>query len=347
MNIMITGATGFVGTKLMKSLLNEGHTLYPIIRSEKKINQFLANISEEESSRVHPIAGDITQHELGLATATQIELTNRIDILYHTAAFLSFNPADRDKTFFVNVEGTRHAISLAKKLSIPSFYHVSTAYTLGMDTYSEETLHSTDREFVNDYEESKCLAEHLVWEQRHEFNISIFRPAIIVGDSNTGEADTTFALYGLLKAVGLIKKLADRGRISADETIHLLSNGEASNNVVPVNYVVDVLTAAVAHAEASTIYHIANNEAPSNKKVVEWIKEISGVDQLEIVEDSSRLTKKDEVINEPMSVFHSYLTRTVIFEDSNTKKLLFKAGKQPINLTHVRYRMLIETYFTK
>lgn len=347
MNIMITGATGFVGTKLMKSLLNEGHTLYPIIRSDKKINQFLADLSEEASSRVHPITGDITQPELGLDSATQLELTSHIDIFYHTAAFLSFNPDDREKTFFVNVEGTKHALSLAKHIKIPSFYHVSTAYTLGMDTYSEETLHSIDRKFVNDYEESKCFAEHLVWEQRHYFNISIFRPAIIVGDSNTGEADTTFALYGLLKAVGLVKKLIDRGRIPSDETIHLLSNGEASNNVVPVNYVVDVLTAAASHAEANTFYHIANNEAPSNKKVVEWIKEISGVEQLEIVDEASQLNKKDEVINEPMRVFHSYLTRTVIFEDSNTKKLLFKAGKQPINLTHERYRMLISTYFKK
>ena len=345
MNIMITGATGFVGTKLMTSLLNEGHHIYPIVRNEQKINQFLSAISTEKASRVHPVAGDITRQDLGIDHSTQETLADHIDILYHTAAFLSFDPADREKTFFVNVNGTRHALDLAKKMNIPSFYHVSTAYTLGLDDYAEEKLHSTKREFVNDYEESKCHAEHVVWENRNELKVSLFRPAIIVGDSNTGEADTTFALYGLLKAVGLLKKLIARGRISSEQPIQLLSNGSASNNVVPVNYVVDVLTAAALHAEPDTIYHIANNESPTNNQVVEWIKELSGVDQLSIVHDINQLTPKDEVINEPMSVFHSYLSRTVIFEDSNTRKLLMNAGKQPVDLSDDKYQMLIRTYY--
>jgi len=163
--------------------------------------------------------------------------------------------------------------------------------------------------------------------------------------SNTGEADTTFALYGLLKAIGLLKKLIQRGRISADRTIHLLGNEDASNNVVPVNYVVDVLTAGAKFAEPSTIYHIANNTPPINKTVIKWIKEISGVDQLEVVKDPNLLTADDEVINQPMKVFNSYLTRTLIFEDVNTKRLLEKSGTPSIDLTDDKYKMLIRTYF--
>ncbi|MEW9502084.1 SDR family NAD(P)-dependent oxidoreductase [Jeotgalibacillus marinus] len=347
MNIMITGATGFVGTKLMKSLLKEGHSLYPIVRNEQKMDQLLASMSDEEALRVHPVAGDITQVDLGITPTTQKELDQQIDVFYHTAAFLSFDPADRKKTFFVNVEGTQHALDLAKKIHVKSFKHVSTAYTVGLDNHAEETLHSTDRQFVNDYEESKCHAEHLVWEHRHELNVSIFRPAIIVGDSNTGEANTTFALYGLLKAVALLRKMIQRGRIDQNRTIQLLSKGAASSNVVPVNYVVDVLTAGATHSERNKIYHISNNHTPKNEEVLEWIKKFSGVHQLAIVDEPHTLTAEDEIINEPMSVFHSYLSRTLIFEDSNTKKLLDRAGTEELQLSDEKYKMLIRVYFEK
>ncbi|KIL46480.1 hypothetical protein KP77_26070 [Jeotgalibacillus alimentarius] len=344
MNIMITGATGFVGSKLVRSLLDKGHTLYPVVRSEQKINQLIKQMPADQTDRIHPVTGDITQTDFGISETDS--LTGKIDILYHTAAFLSFDPADREKTFLANVDGTVHALELAEKLQIPSFYHVSTAYTVGIVDVAEEELHSKDSVFVNDYEESKNHAEHLVWNKRHELNVSIFRPAIIVGDTNTGEADTTFALYGLLKAVALLKKLIRRGRVDGDRMIKLLCDPEASNNVVPVNYVVDVLTAAATHAKRDHIYHISNNAAPDNADVMKWIKEQSGVDNLSVTADAMDLSDEDAVINAPMSVFHSYLSRTVLFKDANTQSLLRDAGYPAFELTDDQYQFLIKTYFT-
>ncbi|TFE03833.1 SDR family oxidoreductase [Jeotgalibacillus salarius] len=343
MKIMITGATGFVGSKLMLSLLDEGHILYPVVRNQHKIDQFINNTTPDQAARIHPVSGDITRTDFGIHYTDS--LTGNIDILYHTAAYLSFDPNDRKKTFDVNVDGTKHALELAEKLQIPAFYHVSTAYTSGLDDLSYEDIHSSDRPFVNDYEESKNHAEHLVWDKRDQLKVSIFRPSIIVGDTTTGEADTTFALYGLLKAVALLKKLVARGRVDQNKMIKLLCDPEASNNVVPVNYVVDVLTAAAHYAEANKIYHISNNHAPKNATVMEWIKEQSGVENLAVTANAVELSKEDAVINAPMRVFHSYLSRTVIFKDDHTKALLEKAGHDPFELTDQQYQMLIETYF--
>lgn len=343
MNIMITGATGFVGSKLVRSLLDNGHTLYPVVRSEQKINQLIEQLPADQGERIHPVSGDITQTDFGISDADA--LAGKIDTLYHTAAFLSFDPADREKTFLANVDGTAHALELAEKLQIPTFYHVSTAYTAGIENISDEEIHSKDRAFVNDYEESKNHAEHLVWNKRHDLNVSIFRPSIIIGDTNTGEADTTFALYGLLKAVALLKKLIRRGRIDENRIIRLLCDPEASNNVVPVNYVVDVLTAAATHAKADHIYHISNNEAPDNADVMKWIKEQSGVENLSVTADAMDLSDEDAVINAPMSVFHSYLSRTVIFRDENTQRLLKDAGYPAFTLTSRQYQSLIKAYF--
>ncbi|MFB1082369.1 SDR family NAD(P)-dependent oxidoreductase [Jeotgalibacillus sp. JSM ZJ347] len=345
MNIMITGATGFVGSKLMHSLLDKGHTLYPVVRSEQKIKRFTAELSSEQANRIHPVTGDITKTDFGISETDS--LTGHIDILYHTAAFLSFDPADREKTFLANVDGTTHALELAEKLAIPSFYHVSTAYTAGLQDIVNEEIHSKDRAFVNDYEESKNHAEHLVWNKRHDLKVSIFRPAIIIGDTQTGEADTTFALYGLLKAVSLLKKLIRRGRVDQDRMIKLLCDPEASNNVVPVNYVVDVLTAAATHAKPDHIYHISNNYSPNNASVMEWIKQYSGVKNLAVTADAMDLSDEDAVINAPMSVFHSYLSRTVVFKDGNTNTLLQEACYPVFQLTAEQYQFLIKTYFAQ
>ncbi|MFD1020439.1 SDR family oxidoreductase [Thalassobacillus hwangdonensis] len=347
MNILLTGATGFVGKRLMRGLLDQGHVIYPIVRSQAKLNHFLDTLAEGETERIHPIQGDLSLPHFGISETKIGQLKNNIDLFYHTAAFLSFKQEDKEKTFNINVDGTKHALELARSLNVQRFFHVSTAYTLGMESYGLETLHDSNRTFVNYYEESKSHAEHLVWSYRESMDVSIFRPAIIIGDSDTGEAETTFALYGLMKAVSLLKKMTEKQRLDAATTIRLYSDAAARTNLVPVNYVVDVLTAGAAHAKKNQIYHIANNETLTNGEIINLIKEVSQMDNLTLTSSETELTRSDELINEPMKVFHSYLNRTITFDDTNTRRLLAKAGLDPLRLNESHYRMMMETYFNQ
>ncbi|HAQ07452.1 MAG TPA: hypothetical protein DCR24_08035 [Bacillus bacterium] len=224
MNIFLTGATGFVGKKLTESLLEQGHVVYALIRNSKKAEALSSSIPTDLQKNLVMVEGDVSRRKAGLSVEVVNLLNGVIDSVYHAAAFLSFDENVKDQTFAINFEGTRNILELSKEIKAKDFFHVSTAYTLGQQLFGTETLHPVDNQFINPYEESKCHAEHLVFEYRNDFNISIFRPSIIIGDSKTGEAETTFALYGVIRSLELLKKRLDRKKELQNQTFKFLCN---------------------------------------------------------------------------------------------------------------------------
>lgn len=334
MNILITGATGFVGKQLTIRLLNEGHNVYALARNERKADNLIDSISPELQKNLFIVKGNISEDQVGVSMETLKVLKDKIETVYHIAAYLSFDNRDKEKTFNINVEGTRNILEFAKDIATKNFYHVSTAYTLGDKRFAREELHPTDNEFVNYYEESKCYAEHLVFDYCNHFNVSIFRPSIIVGDSVTGEAETTFALYGVIRSLEIIKKRMERKKQRLNEKIKFLCSQNAAQNLVPVDYVIDVLVTGLENAKSNTIYHITNSEPPTNQMVVEAIKAELDFDQVELVptDYDGELTEEEVKFNEPMKVFHKYFEKTLTFDDSNTRQLLRENNVQPLNM---------------
>ncbi|MGI8314945.1 SDR family oxidoreductase [Halobacillus mangrovi] len=343
MKLLLTGATGFVGKQLTLRLLNEGHEVYALARNERKAEKLLDAVPKELQSNLFIINGDISKKQAGVSDEKIKELKNHIDTVYHIAAFLSFDEEDRELTFKVNVDGTRNILEFAKEIGVKNFFHVSTAYTLGDKLYGKEELHSVHNTFVNSYEESKCYAEHLVFEYTDHFNVNIFRPSIIVGDSKTGEAESTFALYGVIRSFEILKKRMSRQKQESNHNIRFLCESEAAQNLVPVDYVVDVLTAGLEHAEKGTIYHMTNSNPPTNQFVFETLKEELDFHKVELVPISyaNQLTEQELKFNEPMRVFHRYLEKTLTFDDSNTRELLKKSHMEPLHMDKTMLKTII------
>ncbi|WP_216830586.1 SDR family NAD(P)-dependent oxidoreductase [Alkalihalobacterium elongatum] len=334
MNVLLTGGTGFVGKQVILGLLRTGHTVFSIIRNTRKGDKLLASIPTEHRGRFHIIEGDISLEDVGLSQDAIMTLKqNQIDAVYHMAAYLSFDPKDKDKTFHINVTGTKYLLELTKKISAKRFFHVSTAYTLGTEVYAKEELHSLDRSFVNFYEESKCQAEHLVFSYADQFDVSIFRPSIIMGDSKTGEADTSFALYGIIKSLKLLKRRMERSKQTYDQPFKLLCNKETHQNFVPVDFVSEVLIAGLKYAKKDQIYHLTTNNPPSNEALYMLVKEALGIQSLVLVPTTydGELTSEEKLINEPLRIFHPYWERTIVFDNTNTQHLCKEAGIPPLN----------------
>ncbi|RDY72702.1 SDR family NAD(P)-dependent oxidoreductase [Halobacillus trueperi] len=328
MNILITGATGFLGKQLALKLLNDSHNVYALVRSQRKAENLKEDIPADAKGKLHVIEGDLSLKNAGVSEEQLLRLRDQIDTVYHSAAFLSFDENERDKTFKVNVDGTENVLHLAQDIHAANFYYVSTAYTLGMKRQASEQLHEKEQTFVNAYEESKCHAEHLVLGYNHTLNIKIFRPSIIIGDSKTGEADTSFALYGVIRGLEILKKRTERKKELQDQTFKFLCTGETSQNFVPVDYVVDVLAAALNTDHPKAIYHITNPHPPTNRLLFEMIKEKLDFHNIEMVPSDyeGELTKEEQVFNAPMSVFRPYWNKNISFDDSNTQELLNKNG---------------------
>ncbi|WP_377888034.1 SDR family oxidoreductase [Alkalihalobacillus sp. R86527] len=342
MNILLTGATGFLGKQLTTRLLNEGHIVYALIRNERKADHLIESLSTALQNKLFIIKGNIADERLGVSAETIDLLQDKIDTVYHIAAYLSFDDREREKTFALNVNGTRNVLEFSKEIRAKSFYHVSTAYTLGNQLLGREELHPKDNTFVNPYEESKCHAEHLVFEYNDCFNVSIFRPSIIIGDSKTGEAETTFALYGVIRSLELLKKRLERKQVT-EEKIKFLCTKEAAQNLVPVDYVVNVLTVALDYAKHNTIYHITNSNPPTNQIVLDLIQSALGFYQVELVptDYDGELTDQDVRLNQPMKVFHKYFEKTLTFDDSNTRKLLQDGNVERLTLDREMLQRII------
>jgi nucleoside-diphosphate-sugar epimerase len=346
MNLLLTGATGFVGKRLIQELIKDGHDLFLLVRSEYKYKSLINSLSPQEAKSIHAIYGDITSENLNVSDLALDGLKGKIDVLYHMAALLSFDENRKNETFSINVNGTKNVLEFAKDIAVSKFIYVSTAYTLGKNTYANETLHDCNNAFVNPYEESKCATEHLAFEYSNYFDVSIMRPSIIIGDSVTGDADTTFALYGLLRGLKLLKRKVSKQNGWKDTPIRLIIEPGTASNIVPVDYVAKVLTHGLNYAEPNKIYHITNPNPPTHEAVFEVIKEILDFPNLELAPNATigELSEIEQFLNLPLEVFHDYWNRTITFETVNTKNLLKNAGGNELDLTIETLKHIIKAF---
>ncbi|WP_323704087.1 SDR family oxidoreductase [Mammaliicoccus sp. Dog046] len=345
MNIFLTGATGFVGAELIQSLAKDAHKhFYILYRSEQKKTSLLNKLDPSVHTRLHFIHGDITHEQCGVdLDAHQIP---QIDKFYHLAALVKFNFELADELYQINYVGTQHALALAEQLQTKHFLYVSTAYTVGEQEKANETLHLLDSPTNNPYEATKVKAEHIV-AANTKMHTSIIRPAIIIGDSKTGEADSNFTLYGFMKALKVFKRRIERNK---DQTVYrLFGDAKHTSNFVPVDYVVDVLTVACDYAENQTIYHATNSSPPTNDFIFETIKKHLVFDQLEVapISDIYSISDDERVLNSFIDVFAPYFSKSIVFNDENTAHMMKKADKSTLQLSNETLDMIIGVYFKK
>lgn len=346
LNIFITGATGFLGGYLVHHLVEEGHNVYTLVRNQKKFEALINKQAPEHREKIVAIEGELLKEDLGIDSTTLKSLIGKIDVVYHSAAILSFDENAREISFEMNLEGTKRVLQFAEKVQAKKFIHVSTAYTLGDRTNGVESLYPIDSTFINSYEESKCHAEHLVMSHKDRFDVMIMRPAIIVGHSETGEADTTFGMYGVLRTIKLLKKKAARGKSSESLHFRLLMDEETVSNIVPVDYVAKVLTLGLTYGKKNTIYNITNSNPPSNAFVLEIIKEVLNYQGIGLIPYSRKeeLSNLEIKLNDPLEVFKDYLNRSITFSDTNTRELLELAGEKTLNMDKSMLERIIGGY---
>ncbi|WP_223700928.1 SDR family oxidoreductase [Sutcliffiella deserti] len=345
MNIFLTGATGFLGGRLIRNLLEEGHTVYILARNLDKANKQKENLPFLLQEKVHILQGDIIKPDFGFTKDTLNLISGQVDIFYHLAALVKFDHELREQLMEMNFHGTKIALKVADKIGASKFIHVSTAYTVGTSNQGLEELYEISQGFNNPYEESKALAEHEVFQYQDKMEVSIFRPAIIVGDSKTGEADSAFTLYGFMRGLELFKRRLDR-KLSI-EKVHLVGSKHGTSNLVPVDYVADILTIAATKAKSRTIYNVTNPAPPTNREILEIIKYHLQFDTLGIYQKGTSfvLTPVEEQLNGMLNVFAPYLDRSISFNDANTQELLNGSPIAHLNMTDEIINIIVQAYF--
>jgi nucleoside-diphosphate-sugar epimerase len=350
--VFITGGTGFLGNQLIQDLVMQGRSLVLLCRNvqSRKVQERIQYWRKSSYSHlIEWVEGDLLKPALGVSDEAVSRLKGQVKTFYHLAALVKFDFSLEEELIATNLDGTQHVLEFAEKIQAKQFYYVSTAYTLGTSNVGVEALYNVDRPFINPYEKTKCFAEHRVMGRRDRFEqVGIFRPAIVVGDSQTGEALSQFTLYGFIRGLEVFKRRLIKMKLWGKEMIYLQGDPEGTSNLVPVDYVSRVLTSILKSPIQSGIFHITNPTPPKNGHIFNLITEICDLKHISL---PSRLrdvkinpNKWEEFLHGLIDVYQVYLNRNIRFEDGQTNRLLQSVGQSPLHMNDDMLRRIITGY---
>lgn len=231
-NVLITGATGFIGKRILKSLMENGDTVFVLTRKKSidKLKPLLKSLEERKKSRVNIIYGDIRNENVVSNKKVLEKIRNEITDIYHLAAVYDLG-VDKQTARETNVNGTKNIMNLARSIkNLHAFNHTSTIAVAGdFNGVFYEYNFDDEQKFSNWYAWSKFESERHVRNNFGYIPIRIFRPGAVIGDSKTGEMDKIDGPYYIILLLTL--------------GIHFITPVSNQNTIpiVPVDFVVNAM----------------------------------------------------------------------------------------------------------
>lgn len=333
---ILTGATGLLGRYLLKDLALHDIPVAVVVRPSRRqspqerieaIMQYWDQQLGYELPRPVVLEGNICETDLGLSLDSIKWAAENASTMVHNAASLSFvSTGPQSEPWRSNVDGTRNVVEFCKQAGIRKFHHVSTAYVCGLRSgVCKETELDVGQEFGNPYEESKVQAEQMVRNEEFFEPPTVHRPAIIIGDSDNGFTTTFHGFYAALQLACTIARSItqsnETGKAYADD-LRLTLNGNESKNLVPVDWVSEVMTYVMANPEHhGQTYHLTPRH-PVTARLIRDILQISaGSYGTQLVGNGTELDNPNELeqmFYDHFRVYNSYWRNDPTFDATNT-----------------------------
>lgn len=246
--IFLTGFPGFIAGRLVERLA-QTETQFFLLVQPQFIEKAMAEIEEIAAATNTPlesfviVEGDITQPNLGISNADLETIQFETTDVFHLAAAYDL-AVPKEIAFNVNLEGTKNVNDLVRSIrNLRRYNYVSTCYVAGKREGSIlETELEHNAEFRNNYEETKYLAETEVENLKPAFPVTIYRPSVVVGDSQTGETakyDGVYYLINYIRKAPILLRIMNVG------------NNDVRLNLVPVDFVVNSIAALARDKNAA------------------------------------------------------------------------------------------------
>jgi NAD(P)-dependent dehydrogenase (short-subunit alcohol dehydrogenase family) len=232
MHYFVTGATGFIGKRLVKALLaRKGAVVHFLMRngSEEKLAA-LYEYWGTTKARAVPVAGDLTAKKLGVSAESIKAMKGAGLHVYHLAAVYDLG-ADEETQIRANVEGTRNLVEFAKAIDAAHVHHVSSIAAAGLyEGVFREDMFDEAENLEHPYFSTKHESEKIVRKECKQ-PWTVYRPAFVVGDSQTGEMDKIDGPYYFFKLIQRMRQMLPPWVPAVG-----LEGGRV--NIVPVDFVV-------------------------------------------------------------------------------------------------------------
>lgn len=249
--IFVTGATGFIGTKLVNELIRQGHTVHALTRATSN-REGLAH------ERIKLVQGDIRNLDsliTGMKGCTHV---------FHLAAYAKNWAKDKSVFFNQNVIGMRNVFEAAKINNVERVTFTSTIVTLGPTPpgiVGDENMPRITAKYYTEYEETKTIAEQEALKMAKDgFPVVIVNPTRVYGPGKLTEGNS----------VSLMIDQYDRGKMPI-----ILNRGVNVGNYALVDDLVRGHILAMEKGQIGERY-IVGGENASLKKFFELVDEVSG-----------------------------------------------------------------------
>ena len=255
MNYFVTGASGFIGKRLVLKLLERrGAVVFFLMRdaSPERV-QPLLDFWGVDAKRAIAVQGDLTQASLGIKAADRRKFEGKIRHLFHLAAVYDLK-ADADSQAQVNVQGTRHVVAFANAIRAGTFHHVSSIAAAGLfEGIFREDMFDEAEGLDHAYFATKHESEKVV-RQELKLPYLVYRPGLVIGDSRTGEMDKIDGPYYFFKLIQRVRQMLP-------PWVPTIGLEGGRINIVPVDFVVNAMD-HIAHLRSheSDCYHLVDPE---------------------------------------------------------------------------------------
>jgi nucleoside-diphosphate-sugar epimerase len=369
--IALTGATGFLGSHLMASLLKKGYDIIILGRQSKNesLNERIFRLlrwfgMDNYSGQVTCIGTDLSQDNLGMEKGEYTRLSSVVGSVIHCASDTSFSENKREKVMVANVDYLKGILEFSKNASVSFFHYISTAYVAGTGvTFCKEIL-STAKTFTNVYEESKAAAENIIsgFCLKNSINLSVIRPSIVYGDSKSGRSLKFNALYFPVRSAQSIRDIYlndinNNGGIKAAKNgVYIDNDGylflplriylprEGDLNIIPVDYFVNATVRIMENCSGSGIYHLTSNTPTTMKIIAEYYQQLMKVKGVEIIygppPENVLRNPAEELFDRFIEPYRPYLSDNRVFDRTNSN--LVTDNLNPPEFTYQIFKTCME-----
>lgn len=329
---LLTGATGLVGGYLIRDLLEKDVPVAVISRGNRvesaagrieAVMQRWERLAGRSLPRPVVLEGDLRQPMLALSKESLDWIAENADRILHNAASMTFREDDHGEPFRTNVEGMQNVLAVCRDTGIRKFHHVSTAYVCGLRegrVYEHEL--DVGQQNGNVYEVSKLRAEKLIRGADFIDELTVYRPASVVGDSATGFTTSTHGFYLPLQ---LAYVMADKipAHLMGDRFFRLLGlAGHEGKNLVPVDWLAGAIVHLVTHPEHhGKTYHLTNPQPVTVQLIQEVVQE--AIEQFSTRRFVGTLSEEqivayEDLFKQYMEIYRSHWRDDPVFDRSTT-----------------------------
>jgi thioester reductase-like protein len=345
--VLMTGATGLLGSYLLRDLVLRGEHVAVLVRRSRKesprgrIESMVARW-EADAGRIlrRPVVfeGDITLPRCGLDDDAIAWLRLNCDRFLNNAASLTFDGrAPEQEPWRSNVNGMKNLLDLADRSSVGQMHHVSTAYVCGLGSgVVREEVADEHQAFANDYERSKAVGERLVRDAGCLDSFTIYRPSIIVGDSTTGYTSTYHGFFAALRLAHTLVRSVPLGSTSSEALLKFLRiQPHWQKNFVPVDWVAEMIGTLLRRREArGRTFHLTHpRPVPMSlvgsviQEAIETLSETAAADDPEGRSESWFAAS----FRNELDIYAKYFRDDPIFDGTNLVALLGDGAPPPVD----------------